>query len=257
MGLQQTPVWKSLPTERQILLFTDFGPGPYLGQMESVLRRLTPQTPVIHLLNDAPIANPRLSAYLLAALCTCFPSGSVFLAVVDPGVGGARKPVVLLADGQYFVGPDNGLFNTVAVQAAHAEWHEIVYRPMQCSVSFHGRDIFAPVAAHLVNDAADTLLIAMQQQSLRDWPTALSVVVYFDHYGNAITGLRYDEKYAGRILLVGKQAIGQAAVFSKVAFGEPFWYRNSMGLIEIAVNSGSAQRRFNLQLGDAVGWLSN
>jgi len=102
-----------------ILLFTDFGStGPYLGQMEAVLRIHAPGVDVIDLLNDAPPGEPRLAAYLLAALAKHFPAGSIFLSVVDPGVGGERLPVVLEADGRWFVGPDNGLLNTVAVHAA-------------------------------------------------------------------------------------------------------------------------------------------
>ncbi|MGR8933975.1 MAG: SAM hydrolase/SAM-dependent halogenase family protein [Gammaproteobacteria bacterium] len=244
-----------MPTERQILLFTDFGPaGPYLGQMESVLRRLAPNAPVIHLLSNAPSGNPQLSAYLLAALRYAFPPHSVFLAVVDPGVGGARKPVVLYADDQYFVGPDNGLFNTVAVQSRHCEWQEIVYHPSRCSASFHGRDIFAPVAARLANGSADDWLQTMQPPFLCAWPADLPAVIYCDYYGNALTGLRFSETYAGRMLLIGDYAVSQADTFCRAAVGEPFWYRNSSGLIEIAVNRGSAQQRFNLQLGDAIAW---
>jgi S-adenosylmethionine hydrolase len=244
-----------LRTDKQLLLFTDFGPaGPYLGQMESVLRRLAPDTPVIHLLSDAPTGDPKPSSYLLAALRHGFPPGSIFLAIVDPGVGGTRKPVVLCADGQYFVGPDNGLFNTVAVQAEQSEWVEIVYKPADCSMSFHGRDIFAPVAAHLANGSADGLLKPMHEPVLHGWPADLSAVIYFDYYGNAMTGLRYREFYDGRELLIRDQGIRQADSFCSVTVGEPFWYKNSSGLIEIAVNRGRARQRFNLQLGDAVAW---
>ena len=117
-----------------IVLFTDFGPsGPYTGQMEAVLKQMAPEAPVIHLLQDAPRGSPRLSSYLLAALRHSFPQGTVFLAVVDPGVGGERMPVVLQADGQFFVGPGNGLMNTVAVQSKQTTWHEIVWRPDDCS----------------------------------------------------------------------------------------------------------------------------
>src|SRR5664279_2176998 len=129
-----------------IILFTDFGPaGPYIGQMESVLRQIAPNVPIINLLSNAPTADPRLSSYLLAALRHSFPVNSIFLTVVDPGVGGQRKAVVLQADGQTFVGPDNGLLNTVAVQGQNTQWAEITWQPEQCSMSFHGRDLFAPV----------------------------------------------------------------------------------------------------------------
>lgn len=237
----------------RIVLFTDFGPaGPYTGQMESVLRQMAPNAPVINLLSNAPIADPRLSSYLLAALRHSFPSGSIFLTVVDPGVGGARKAVVLQADGQFFVGPDNGLLNTVAVHAQNTQWFEIVWWPEHCSMSFHGRDIFAPIAAKLAIKAADDLLQPFNRDDLDDWSHDLAEVIYFDHYGNAMTGLRYREHYSGKTLIVNGVKIGQAGTFSAVNEHQAFWYENSSGLVEIAVNKGKAERQLNLVLGMKV-----
>src|SRR5262249_47000472 len=140
---------------RVIALFTDFGAaGPYVGQMKAVLCREAPAVPVIDLMADAPACEPKSSAYLLAALAPWLSAGSVCLAVVDPGVGGRRAPIVVEADGRRFVGPDNGLFELVARRAAAAQAWEIAWRPPQLSASFHGRDLFAPVAGRL---AAGTL----------------------------------------------------------------------------------------------------
>ena len=237
----------------QIILFTDFGAsGPYLGQMESVLRQIAPTVPVINLLSNAPIADPRLSAYLLTALRHSFPVDSIFLAVVDPGVGGERKAVVLQADGQTFVGPDNGLLNTVAVQSQHTQWLEIIWRPKQCSMSFHGRDLFAPVAAKLAINAASGLLQPFERNDLSAWPQDLAAVIYFDHYGNAMTGLRYQEAYSGKVLTLNGLAIEQADTFGAVEEQQAFWYKNSSGLIEIAVNKGHAEQQLGLKLGALV-----
>lgn len=233
-----------------IVLFTDFGPyGPYIGQMESVLRQAAPNVPVINLLSNAPTAAPRLSSYLLAALRYSFPANSIFLAVVDPGVGGERRAVVLHADGQTFVGPDNGLLNTVAVQAQNAQWSEITWRPEHCSMSFHGRDLFAPVAAKLAINAAADLLRPLGRNDLNDWPHDLAAVIYFDHYGNAMTGLRYQEAYSGKTLTVNGIAIKQAGTFGDVEELQAFWYKNSSGLVEIAVNKGRAEQLLALKLG--------
>ena len=132
-----------------IFLFTDFGPaGPYLGQMEAVLRINAPGVDIINLVSDAPAGDPRLASYLLAALAADLPEGNVFLCVVDPGVGGERLPVALEADRRWFVGPDNGLLNTVAVRAKRVAWQIITWWPERLSASFHGRDLFAPVAAN-------------------------------------------------------------------------------------------------------------
>src|SRR5687768_4824980 len=93
-----------------IFLFTDFGTADlYVGQVKTVLHAEAPHVPVIDLLNDAPHFNVLASAHLLAALVQRLPSGSITLAVVDPGVGGTRKPIAIEADGRWFVGPDNGL----------------------------------------------------------------------------------------------------------------------------------------------------
>ena len=103
--------------------------SPYIGQMQAVLQQQAPGVPVIDLLSNAPASNPRLSAYLLAALRRFFPAQSIFLSVVDPAVGGPRAAAVVQADGQYFVGPDNGLFNTVALQARNTKCWQIEWRP--------------------------------------------------------------------------------------------------------------------------------
>ena len=236
-----------------IVLFTDFGAnGPYLGQMEAVLRDKAPHATIINLLSNAPTGNPRLSAYLLAALRYVFPQQSIFLCVVDPGVGGERLPVVLLADGQYFVGPDNGLLNTVAVQAKSTKSWEITWRPETCSNSFHGRDLFAPVAAALAIEQAGSLLNPAGLSGLVNWQSDLAEIIYCDSYGNAMTGLRYQTLMAGKQLRVGGQNLQQGETFCSLAAGEPFWYKNSNGLIEIAVNQGSAKKQLHLALGDRV-----
>jgi len=236
-----------------IILFTDFGPsGPYIGQMESVLRLTAPNVPVINLLSNAPTADPRLSSYLLAALRYSFPVGSIFLAVVDPGVGGERKAVVLQADGQIFVGPDNDLLNTVAVQSKKMKWSEIIWRPEHCSMSFHGRDLFAPIAAKLANNETESLLRPFERNDLSAWPEDLAEVIYFDHYGNAMTGLRYCEAFSGKTLTVNGITIKQAGTFSDVEAQQAFWYKNSSGLVEIAVNKGRAEQQLGLKLGMEV-----
>ncbi|MCK9395916.1 MAG: SAM-dependent chlorinase/fluorinase [Methylobacter sp.] len=241
-----------------IVLFTDFGPsGPYVGQMESVLRQLAPNVPVINLLSNAPTADPCSSSYLLAALRHSFPEGSIFLAVVDPGVGGERRAVVLQADGQTFVGPDNGLLNTVAVQSRDVQWSEITWKPEHCSMSFHGRDLFAPVAAKLAVNAADGLLRPFDRNDLSDWPEDLAVVVYFDHYGNAMTGFRYQEAFRGKALTVNGIVIEQADTFSAVKDRQAFWYENSSGLVEIAVNKGRAKQQLALKLGAQISFSAD
>ena len=133
-----------------IALFTDFGlHGPYTGQMKAVLHERAPGVPVIDLFADAPVGNPKASAYLLAAYAAWFPERTVFLSVVDPGVGRARPALFLEADGRWYVGPGNGLFELVQRRALKTRAFEIDWKPARLSASFHGRDLFAPVAAIL------------------------------------------------------------------------------------------------------------
>lgn len=233
-----------------IFLFTDYGrEGPYLGQMEAVLRREAPGVDAINLLSDAPTADPRHAAYLLAALSRQLPERSVFLCVVDPGVGGERLPLVLQADGRWFVGPDNGLLNTVAVQAQQVRWWRIDWRPAQLSASFHGRDLFAPIAARIAKGAANIGLVDCQGPDISHWPADIAAVAFIDHYGNALTGWRHGPEQDGKALLAAGRHIPQAGTFCQVPEGEAFWYRNSCGLVEIAVNRGRAAEVLGLKIG--------
>src|SRR5580704_2483097 len=165
-----------------IALFTDFGlQGPYTGQMKAVLHQMAPSIPAIDLFAAAPVGNPKASAYLLAAYAEWFAAGTVFLSVVDPGVGGERPVIILEADGRWYVGPGNGLFELVQRRAAKTRRFDIAFAPERLSASFHGRDLFAPVAAMLArgdeppgrprNDDADRR---------PEWPDDLAEIVYVD-----------------------------------------------------------------------------
>lgn len=237
-----------------IVLFTDFGlTGPYTGQMKSVLYQKAPDHPVVDLFADAPVHNSRASAYLLAAYDDGFPEGTVFLCVVDPGVGSRlRKPVVLNADGKWYVGPDNGLFNIVRQRAIETKQWEIVWQPELLSATFHGRDLFAPVAAHIAAGDVEEKWLKPSVPESAYWDEDLFEVIYIDHFGNAITGIRGSAIREGGLLQVNGRLLQRARVFSDVAPGDAFYYTNSNGLIEIAVNRGRADEQLQLKPGDAI-----
>ena len=176
-----------------ILMFTDFGRGgPYLGQMRLGIERHAPGIPVIDLMSDLTPRNPRAAAYLLASLSSEIPPGSVLLAVVDPGVGTeSRQPVVMRAGDRWYVGPGNGLFSIVAQQHPPSQVWEIRWRPSRLSDSFHGRDLFAPVAAMLARgDEVPGEPVDAARVGPQDWPDDLAEIIYLDEFGNAMTGMR-------------------------------------------------------------------
>lgn len=227
-----------------IVLFTDFGPsGPYVGQMTAALHRIAPHVPVIDLVNDAPAYDPQASAYLLAALVRDFPDDSVFLGIVDPGVGGSRAPVAVKTGTRWFVGPDNGLFDVVIRRAGteQASAWRISFEPDRLSASFHGRDLFAPVAATIAfGEPVPGEPMAIDDLVRTGWPDDLAKVIYNDHFGNAMTGIRAETLPASAVLQISNYTISRARVFSDVESGALFWYENANGLAEIALNQGRA-----------------
>lgn len=245
-----------------IVLFTDFGiNGPYVGQMKAVLLQHAPAVPIVDLFADAPAFDAQLSAYLLSAYVNEFPEGSVFLCVVDPGVGDeARRPVLVNAEGRWFVGPDNGLLNMVCLHAAkphHTQWREILWRPSKLSHSFHGRDLFAPVAAQVAcGKIPQSRELDARHCIDFQWPMELGKIIYIDSFGNAMTGIRAETINKDFKVSVNGQRLSHARTFSQVSAGVGFWYENSNGLLELAVNQGRADKAFNLSLGDEVAIIS-
>jgi S-adenosylmethionine hydrolase len=241
-----------------IVLFSDFGlEGPYTGQVKTVLYRTAPGVPVVDLFADAPAGKPKPAAYLLAAYGVWFPPGTVLLAVVDPGVGGARAAVIVEADGRWYVGPDNGLFELVTRRAENPRTWEIGWRPETMSASFHGRDLFAPAAGRLARGVLPGEPPRPREIGRHpDWPDDLPEIVYIDRYGNAMTGLRAALLPIGTCLSASGRVLTRARTFSDVPAGEAFWYENANGLAEIAVNAGRADATLGLAPGSPVGILS-
>ena len=242
----------------QLLLLTDFGvQGPYVGQMKSVLHALAPGLPVIDLMHDVPAFNAHAGAHMLSALVAHMPVGSVCVAVVDPGVGTPRDAVVLEADGRWFVGPDNGLLSVCAARAGQHRVWRIDWRPEQLSATFHGRDLFAPIAAQVARMLEEDLsnmhgLTPIPALGVEFDSTDLLRVIYLDAFGNAWTGLRGSLAHANTQIMVAGQTLNSAATFSEAKKGEPFWYVNSLGLVEIAANRASAAVLLGLKIGDPI-----
>jgi S-adenosylmethionine hydrolase len=256
--LRPSPGARPLELDHMIVLFTDFGlHGPYTGQMKAVLQQIAPGTPVIDLFADAPVGNPKASAYLLAAYSVWFPAGTVFLCVVDPGVGGNRPAIVVEADGRWYAGPGNGLFELVQRRAGTARCWDIEWKPERLSPSFHGRDLFAPVAALLARGEPPPGRLRIDDTERQaNWPDDLAEIVYIDHFGNAMTGLRVATLTPNARLAAAGRVLQRARTFSDRPPGTGFWYENSNGLAEIAVNQGRVDRELGLAIGSPIEILS-
>jgi len=236
-----------------IYLFTDFGyQGPYVGELKVTLSNtLDSPYEVIDLIHDAPMFDPESSAYLLAALSTRFKPGDACLAVVDPGVGDSeRRPILVKADGVTYCGPDNGLFSQVIKRTSDCNVNEITWRPDNLSTSFHGRDLFAPALAASLN-SQNLALNSLDGKNLvgHSWPRDLDRVIYIDGFGNLVTGRRANTMTKTDNIRIVNQKIEHAETFSSREKGQPFWYSNSMGLVEIAVNQLRADDYFDVKMG--------
>jgi S-adenosylmethionine hydrolase len=241
-----------------IVLFTDFGARDlYVGQLEAVLHARAPDVRILHLLHEAPAFNVAASAHLLAALTPFMPHGGVCIGVVDPGVGTERDGAVVRADDRWFVGPDNGLFSVLAARTGGTSTWRIIAQPPGPAVSFHGRDLFALIAAAIARgDFPDASAAATTGLGVNLGAEDLAEVIYIDHYGNAFTGIRAQGVSEARRLVVNGREIRHARVFGEVRVGDPFWYANSIGLVEIAVNRGNAARILGLAVGQPVSFAS-
>lgn len=269
----------------RIALVTDFGAGAYVGQLRLLAAGLAPIIPVVDLLHDLPAFRPDLAAYLLPGLIQGMPARTLYLCVVDPGVGGERAALVLRCGQNWFVAPDNGLLGPLARRCAPADralWR-IDWRPSpvsdsspqgapqdstqfgaqsshqsshQFSETFHGRDLFLPIALALTQGRLPMPSVTLSLADIRghDDPLDLDRVLYIDRYGNLMTGLALERAAPDARIRSGQRSVGWARTFCEVAAGAAFWYRNAFGLVEIAVNQGRADRLLGVSVGDAVAW---
>ncbi len=238
-----------------IVLLTDYGYlGPYVGQLKAKIYHHSPSASVLDLMHDLPAFNIDAAAILIPAITINFPDNTIFICVVDPGVGSDRKTVVLKADSNYYIGPDNGIFSYLNSNYQNIKQWEIIWRPENLSNSFHGRDLFVPIACKLYNDTLDfkTYLKANNQQVKLNQKKLIPQIIYFDSFGNAITSINTTISKNTK-LTVGDSVISYAKVFSEVPTSDCFWYINSMGLVEIACNKTSAKQKLNLTLTQQIG----
>jgi S-adenosyl-L-methionine hydrolase (adenosine-forming) len=257
------------PRRPIVTFITDFGTkDQYVGVMKGVILSIAPSAAIVDLTHEVQVHEPAAARFLLAQSWPYFPKGSVHVAVVDPGVGSARRPILVEAQGHVFVGPDNGVLSDLIARPKAKTRHITNSRLCRSTISqtFHGRDIFAPVAAHLargvpaaragplIDDAFRAASDAPIRTGRRTW---IGSVVHVDRFGNLITNFaaadfpditaRRFELSVGLVKLIELQpsyAAGPA--------GQPLLIIGSSGNLEVAVNQDSAAARLGCATGSPV-----
>ncbi len=258
-------------TSRIITLTTDFGyRDAYVGAMKGVILNIAPQTTIVDITHDIPPYDILFAALVLREACPRFPEHSIHVAVIDPGVGGPRRPLVLKLGGHFYVGPDNGLFSLLLrdykLEGAWVLTATSYFLQSPPSRTFHGRDIFAPVAAHLVRGVSPQELgppisdpFHINVPLVSCTPAHLKgEIICIDRFGNCISNITSD-LFASWIrndsfsIRTGRLRLAEIArSYDAVQQGKPLAIFNGLGYLEIALNQGRADQALGLGLGDPV-----
>jgi S-adenosyl-L-methionine hydrolase (adenosine-forming) len=250
---------------RLVTLTTDFGlSDPFVGIMKGVIASRAPEATIVDVTHGVPPQDVVAGALVLRHAVPYFPAGAVHVAVVDPGVGTARRPLCVETDHGVLVGPDNGLLSLAAGptdvrRIVHLTDERLFLSPR--SGTFDGRDVFAPVAAALVAGTPPRALGAevpeMERLALREplrrGRTIEGEVVYVDHFGNLITNVAGGMMGRDAGIRIGETRLrGPAPSYAAVPPGELVAVVGSWGLLEIAVRNGSASARLGASKGERV-----
>jgi hypothetical protein len=252
-----------------LTLTTDFGlTDHYVAAMKGVILGVCPQAQIVDISHQVGAFDILEGAYTIAQAYPCFPQKTVHVVVVDPGVGSARRPILMEAAGQYFVAPDNGVLAMIYGREKHRIRliSQDRYFRQPVSRTFHGRDIFAPVAAHVAAGVrparmgpliCDYLRPAFQEAERTGKRTWVGRILKVDRFGNVITSFRADE-FPGleqrdfSLLAGGHEVEVLARHYAEAPPGELVVIVGSGGYLEISVNQGSASRQIGCHAGAAV-----
>jgi S-adenosylmethionine hydrolase len=248
-----------------VTLTTDFGLKDwFVGTIKGVIQGISAQTTIIDLTHEIRSGDIRAGAFALAQAYQFFPRKTIHVAVVDPGVGSSRAGLAVQTERYFFVGPDNGVLSWALAKEKILTIRRLENRkyflPL-VSHTFHGRDVFAPVAGHLSKGVPCEKVGPEQKDFIRlPWPETVrkghgiqGEVVYIDHFGNAITDIPHSAEMIGsRVLVGGKTRCYVEAFYQAVAPGKPVAVPGSSGFVEIAVNGGNASQILKLKTGSKV-----
>ncbi len=258
-----------------ITLLTDFGLGDgYVAIMKGVILGIAPRATIVDITHDVAPQSIAQGAYLLSTSYRYFPPGTIHVAVVDPGVGGDRRPIAIATPRALFVGPDNGLLAPVLDEARReggdvqvVELNEPRYWLPEVSTTFHGRDIFSPVAAHLLNGTplrevgrgiSDLRPSSSRQPEQGSDGTIEGRIIHIDRYGNCITNITRDylreHDFGSRlhVEIAGERLPGLYRAYSLGPVGVPMALIGSSGHLELAVCNGNAAKSLGVTADDRL-----
>lgn len=250
-----------------ITLLTDFGTADYfVGAVKGAILSVNPRAVIVDITHEIPPQDIAAGAFTILAAYKTFPAGTIHVAVVDPGVGSTRRPIILSANEQFFVGPDNGLFTYIYDREPGSQVFHVTakkYFRSDPSSTFHGRDIFAPVAAALSNGVnprelgpgisdAVRLPVSLEPEVLKNGDVRARII-HIDRFGNCVTNLTRDFVKPGSSLVINHKTIRQFRNF----YGEnsdtsPFAIWGSAGFLEISVNGASAAETLRVNTGETI-----
>lgn len=257
-----------------VTLLTDFGTADYfVGALKGAILSVNARARIVDITHEIPAHDIQAGAFTLLAAYADFPPGTIHLSVVDPGVGSTRRPLLIETQSYFFVGPDNGLFSYVCEREQDVRVYQLTnekfFRPF-VSATFHGRDIFAPVAAALSNNVPPEAFGALVEDYARLAPLApareagaawLAEIIHIDRFGNLITNITRREMAGKEFTRGAKLEIGGREISSFRQFyaeeaagaaGELFAIWGSAGFLEIAANCASAARLLRAERGQTV-----
>ena len=251
-----------------ITLLTDFGTADYfVGAVKGAILSVNPKAVIADITHEIPPQDIEVGAFTLLASYQTFPAGTIHLAVVDPGVGSARRPIIVSANEQFFVGPDNGIFSYICDrEPSHRTFHITAEKYFRSSPSstFHGRDIFAPVAAALSKgvkpeefgpEIEDPVRLDSLESIVQKNGKVQARIIHIDHFGNCITNITRDvfEEWENvRLVVNGKKIRDFRAFYGEDSTSAPFAIWGSAGFLEISVNGRSAAKKLGVKRGEKI-----
>ncbi len=249
-----------------IALLTDFGNKDYfIGAMKGVMLSINENAKIIDITHEIPPQDVRAGSFTLNACYENFPPGTVFVAVVDPGVGSDRRAILVETENYYFITPDNGLLNFIFEREKNVRGFEITnkdffHKPV--SKTFHGRDVFAPSAAHLSKGVSpgefgdsieDYVFYKTNQPERTNEQEIEATIIHIDHFGNLITNLRKEDLPEDFHLLINDEKIESFHdFFAEAEEKELFMLVGSTGFLEVVANQDSAEKLLQAVVGEKV-----